>query len=214
MGSIAVQIYNDPASLFNPFPPQSLPATVVIPSATPTLQSLPPTWTPTPLPQVQDTGLRPTSPPVSTLAPYVPSSTPTITPTLTETASLTPLVTNTPGIFDCKLTNQLPPNGSNFSPGSDFFATWTVENIGWYSLSSDNFDYRYLNGTHFQKLKDAYDLPKTLMRSGSILLVVPMGAPTAPGSYAATWAVVAGKQVICSWTIQINVNSPVGTPPG
>jgi hypothetical protein len=213
MGSMVVQIYSNPATAFNPFQPATMPATVVIPSATPTLQSLPPTWTPTPLLQSQDTGLLPSSTPVPTLAAYRPSPTITVSPTLTEIASPVPLITNTPGVYDCTLTNQLPPNGSNFAPGSEFFATWTIENNGWYSLDSDNVDYRYLNGTHLQKLKDAYDLPQTLMRSGSINLVVPMVAPSAPGIYAATWAVVSGKQVICSWTIQVNVSVTVGTPP-
>jgi hypothetical protein len=214
VGLLVVQIYSNPTTVFNPFPPQAIPPTVVIPTSTPTLQSLPPTWTPTQPLQLQDAGLRSSSTPVPTLTVYVPPRTATNTPTLTMTASLTPLITDTPGIYDCTLTNQLPANGTNFSPGAEFFATWTIENIGWYSLDADEVDFRYRSGTHLEKQKNAYDLPHTLMRSGSENLAVPMVAPTAPGSYAATWAVTSGKQVLCSWTIQVNVSVSTETPPG
>jgi len=213
MAGMVVQIYTNPATIFNPFQAPTMPATVEIPSSTPTLLSLPATWTPPSPSQAQDAGLKASSTPAPTLAPYMPSPTATIAPTLTETASLVPLITNTPGVYDCALTNQLPANGSTFSPNSQFYATWTIENTGWYSLEDSDIDYRYLSGTHLQGLKDAYDFPHTLMRSASLNLVVPMVAPSAPGIYAATWGVVRSKHVICSWTIQVNVGMPTATPP-
>jgi len=41
-------IYSNPDSSLNPFPFPTLPPTIVVPSSTPTLRQLPPTWTPTP----------------------------------------------------------------------------------------------------------------------------------------------------------------------
>lgn len=214
MAALVVQIYTNPATAFNPFQAPTLPPIVVIPSATPTLLSLPPTWTPGSPMQAQDAGLKASSTPQPTLAAYVPSATPTVSPTLTETASPVPLITNTPGVYDCALRNQLPANGSTFSPGATFNTIWTIENTGWYSLEASDIDYGYVNGTHLQAGKTLYDLPQDLLRSASINLVVPMAAPIDPGVYAATWAVLRGKHPICSWTIQVNVGQPTSVPPG
>jgi hypothetical protein len=40
-------IFFDPYSSLNPFPPPTMPAVLELPTATPTLRQLPPTWTPT-----------------------------------------------------------------------------------------------------------------------------------------------------------------------
>jgi hypothetical protein len=46
---LVIAIFNNPDSGINPFPFPTLPATIAVPSPTPTLLQLPPTWTPTPL---------------------------------------------------------------------------------------------------------------------------------------------------------------------
>lgn len=48
-GIIFLAIFVNPDSSVNPFPPPTLPPTVVIPTSTATLVSLPPTWTPVPV---------------------------------------------------------------------------------------------------------------------------------------------------------------------
>jgi hypothetical protein len=45
---VVMVIFIHPDSRINPFPFPSLPATIVIPTLTPTLLQMPPTWTPTP----------------------------------------------------------------------------------------------------------------------------------------------------------------------
>lgn len=105
-------IFVAPNSMLNPFPPEPLPAQVIIPSSTPTLLRLPPTWTAT-LGSAHQT---PTLAPSQTMQPsatgfrlptfthtptntYTPSNTPTITLTFTLTKSRTPTATvpsNTP----------------------------------------------------------------------------------------------------------------------
>lgn len=40
-------IYVNPQAAYNPYPPPTLPVQIVLPSATQTMRSLPPTWTPT-----------------------------------------------------------------------------------------------------------------------------------------------------------------------
>jgi hypothetical protein len=72
-------IYRYPSISINPYPPATLPAALVLPSSTPTLPSMPPTWTPTP---------------TITLAASSTPVPPTVTPTvLGSDLSLTPSVT-------------------------------------------------------------------------------------------------------------------------
>jgi hypothetical protein len=42
-----MQVFQNPQAAVNPFPPATLPAPLILPSATPTVKALPPTWTPT-----------------------------------------------------------------------------------------------------------------------------------------------------------------------
>ncbi|HEX9029248.1 MAG TPA: hypothetical protein VF823_08740 [Anaerolineales bacterium] len=73
----------NPQSAFNPFPPPTVPAAVVLPSPTPTpLGMLPPTWTPLPT-------LEPT-------ATFTPRPTGTLPPTSTSFSLVTPSVTPKP----------------------------------------------------------------------------------------------------------------------
>lgn len=49
---LVVIIFTNPDSGVNPFPFSTLPPTIVVPTLTPTMLQLPPTWTPTPMIQV------------------------------------------------------------------------------------------------------------------------------------------------------------------
>ena len=84
---VLLAIFIDPVSSLNPFPPATLPASVVIPSATATYRQLPPTWTPT----VNGEILLPTFT-------SAPTSTGFILPTMTNTSTSTPTKTNTPTV--------------------------------------------------------------------------------------------------------------------
>lgn len=94
VGVIVAQIFIDPYTSVNPFPPATLPAPIQLPTATNTPRVLPATWTPTPQPGAQST-LRPTSTLPATATGFVlPTS--TNTPTATSTVTSTPTVTRTP----------------------------------------------------------------------------------------------------------------------
>lgn len=94
VGVIVVQIFIDPYSSVNPFPPATMPAPIQLPTSTNTPRVLPPTWTPTPQSGGQAT-LRPSStlPPTATgfMLPTL-----TSTPTATRTITPTPTLTRTP----------------------------------------------------------------------------------------------------------------------
>ena len=99
VGVIVATIFDNPASAFNPFPPPTLPASIILPSVTPTAFYMPPTWTPvgnnpgtvekvasqTPLPTA--TGF--------VLPSFTPTFTVTPSPTLTETVTVTDTPVNT-----------------------------------------------------------------------------------------------------------------------
>jgi len=96
VGIIVVSIFSNPASAFNPFPPPTLPASIVLPSKTPTPVFMPPTWTPVGNgPSKIEKAASSTPLPTSTgfvLDTFTPI--PTITPTPTETG--TPTETEVP----------------------------------------------------------------------------------------------------------------------
>lgn len=98
-------IFMDPASAYNPFPlPTPIP-TVFVPTATPTLRSLPGYQSPTAPATATPAGLRATSTPQPSRTSFVlptytytftATNTPTNTPTLTNTPTVTNTPTNTP----------------------------------------------------------------------------------------------------------------------
>jgi hypothetical protein len=67
---VVLAIFINPDSGINPYRYPTLPPTIMVPTATPTLVSLPPTWTPTPIIEATKR---------STSTPF-PSSTPLVIP--------------------------------------------------------------------------------------------------------------------------------------
>ena len=103
---VYAEIYSDPSTSLNPFPPPTLPALLVLPTATNTPFLLPPTWTPAGTRSNGSTStLAPSSTPMPSSTIYIlPSDTitftPTDTPTMTVTPSSTPSETFTPTASD------------------------------------------------------------------------------------------------------------------
>jgi hypothetical protein len=89
LGVVFTSIAMNPNSSLNPFPPPTMPALLDLPSSTPTLRSLPSTWTPT-SPDSGNSVL-----PTQTLPP---TRTGWVMPTFTSTPTNTPTRTNTPTI--------------------------------------------------------------------------------------------------------------------
>lgn len=97
---VFIQIGVNPYSSLNPFPPPTMPALIILPSNTPTLKSLPPTWTATPMggggtPVVVATQTLPATSTGWVMATFTPTPTNTATPTNTRTITNTPPPTNT-----------------------------------------------------------------------------------------------------------------------
>jgi hypothetical protein len=125
VGIIVVSIFANPASAFNPFPPPTLPVSIVLPSSTPTPFYMPPTWTPiggengAPIEKVA------TQTPLPTATGFVlPSFTPTFTvtpsPTHTETPTATEEDTETPEPTNTKKPTRTPTQISSYLSIDDF----------------------------------------------------------------------------------------------
>jgi hypothetical protein len=109
VGIIVATIFTNPASAFNPFPPPTLPASIVLPSDTPTPVYMPPTWTPVGA-NPNDVGKVASQTPLPTSTGFVlPSFTPTFTETPTVTETPTPTVTRTPTNTHVPHTNTPQP---------------------------------------------------------------------------------------------------------
>jgi hypothetical protein len=117
----------------------------------------------------------------------------------------TPKPTATPISFACKLVKQSPENGKTYKPNANFDAVWTVKNIGSETWTTTDVDYRYKSGDKIHEI-EIYDLPKNIKPDESIDLVVDMKAPDEEGKYKTTWGLQRGSNVLCTLTLEINVD--------
>jgi hypothetical protein len=186
---IFLQIFANPYSAVNPFPPPTMPAALALPTHTITPRSLPATWTPTPggpgvqAPVSDPEGLLPTSTPIPTSTGF---TLPTFTPTLTFT--ITPTLTPTRTVDQASWIRQSPADGAILSPGEDFDMIWTIKNIGTNAWSA-RYSYAYARGAKIQK-QDSYRLNRVVNVDDTVDIIVDMIAPSEPGSYSTAWRLV------------------------
>jgi hypothetical protein len=195
VGIVFLQIFANPYSAVNPFPPPTMPATLALPSPSHTPRSLPATWTPTPGgPEEQapvtapagDKELLPTSTPMPTATGF---TLPTFTPTLTFTITpIPPTVTPTRTHDQAIWIKQSPVDGSILKPGQDFDMVWTIKNIGTNPWSA-GYSYSYARGAKIQK-QDSYSMNRVVGIDETVDLVVDMVAPSEPGGYSTVWRLV------------------------
>ena len=116
IGVVFTMIYSDPSISLNPFPPPTLPALLVLPSASYTPYHMPATWTPVSGSEVGMTGtLAPSSTPLPSSTSFLlPTATDTHTPTATFT--LTSTVTRTPTITLSPSATRVPTKTFTFTP--------------------------------------------------------------------------------------------------
>jgi hypothetical protein len=99
LGLLFAFVFIQPNNGVNPFPPPTLPASLILPSSTPTFRSLPPTWTSGPPQEIAALASITAHPSatwvVLTRAAGLPTYTLTPTRTLTPTVTLTPTRTTT-----------------------------------------------------------------------------------------------------------------------
>jgi len=147
---------------------------------------------------------------------------PTHTPTLTPPPTGTPTETQTPTatiIFilptstkpfepysagaQCELI-ALTPHNPILAPRTDFETVWTLKNTGDELWLDQNIDFEHSGGTDMHK-NDVYDLPNSVPADGQVTITVPMTAPTNPGTYTSTWALITKKKTLCKVSVTITV---------
>ncbi len=191
IGIIFLQIFSNPYSSLNPFPPPTLPAAVVIPSSTATQRSMPPTWTPepgegTPVPISEAASLLATSTPFPSATGF---TLPTFTPSNTYT--LTPSVTPTRTRDHADYVSQSPKDGTSFSPGQDFDMTWTLKNSG-FNTWNTGYRFRFASGerTYKKKSGESMPLPYSVSPDDTVKFLIDMRAPEDKGDYRTTYELV------------------------
>jgi hypothetical protein len=166
-----------------------------IPSSTPTLEQ------PAELPTSTATPIS-----LESTATQIPASPTSLPPTNTvPPATLTPKPTATSLPFACQKVKQTPDDGKTFKPGDNFDAVWTVKNVGSALWADTDVDYRYKSGDKMHQI-EIYDLPESIKPGESIELIVDMNAPDKEGEYKTTWTLQRGSNVICTMTLEINVD--------
>ncbi len=208
---VFLNIYNNPNSAINPFPPPTLPANVVIPSSTATPILLPATWTPTPP--------APTIPQGSATPVPSPTNFKLITDTLTPAPSETPSAqasgpsdTPNPNKYFCEISVDQPLDGSMVDYGSNFNGQWQMKNGGTETWDHTQIQACYITGTKLQTKIDFVNLPHDVAPGSSVNLMLDMTAPSDVGTYYATWGLMQGDKVLCRWTFAIRIPKPPPSP--
>jgi hypothetical protein len=166
-------------------------------------QNAPPTATTAPPTEVPPTDTPvPTEPPAPTATLTLVPSTPTNT---RIPATLAPTNTPTPASFTCSVEDQSPEFGDDFPPNADFDGRWVIENTGNETWEAAAVDIRHVAGTEFHLDNDAYDLGSDIAPDDTFTFVVDMRAPSSPGRYSTTWALVQGGSTLCTLALTIDV---------
>ncbi len=113
-----------------------------------------------------------------------------------------PAATGQPTGNYCVVTITAPL--SLITVGSDFDAVWTVRNISGEDWFTNSVDYKFISGTEMHQ-KAFYDFPQTIKDGESGKIIVDMLAPSEPGIYSTTWAIVSGNRTFCVLYMTVTV---------
>ena len=169
--------------------------------AKPTETPVPPTATLIPTETLTSTMVPTSTTAYVYVAPVVyPTSTPgTVTVTSTATTAATA------SEYACSLSSQSISDYTEFAPGEDFDASWTVTNTGSEDWDASQIDYRYVSGTETYKYNSVYDFSSSVESGDSITIVVDMVAPSSEASYESYWGVFYSSTNLCSLPLRITV---------
>jgi hypothetical protein len=113
--------------------------------------------------------------------------------------------TATPSEWACRVLSKSPAKGAVIKGGSNFRATWTVENIGTKTWPKKGVDFVYHSGAHLHDGKAWRDIPTTVGPGGKVTLMVSMTAPKRSSVYSTRWSLRVGKKDFCDVRFIIEV---------
>jgi uncharacterized protein YraI len=115
---------------------------------------------------------------------------------------------NPPTVGNCSLLSQTPEDLTVFSPNTPFETTWVLQNTGNEAWDQNEYDIRFqgaYNNVILNTGPDVFDLPATIDSGWNLPISISMVAPGQPGTYAESWAISLGNQVVCPFFIVIEV---------
>ena len=115
-----------------------------------------------------------------------------------------PVATGQPSGNYCTVSIASPWNSVQVL--SNFDAIWTVKNLSGYDWRTDSVDYQYISGTKMHK-QAGYDLTQSIKNEESGQITVDMVAPSEPGFYRSTWAIVSGNRTLCLLYLTVAVTA-------
>jgi hypothetical protein len=159
--------------------------TQTAPTATPVTPTNTPLPTATSTPAFTATPVPPTKAPTATLAPW------TLTPTV--------------GAYSCSVTSVTPKSTDKVTASSNFDTTWVIKNNGTQTWLGSETDIKYVSGTKLQKSGDLLDMTSNVAPGDSYTIAVDMVSPADAGTYTAVWAVMMGKDTLCTLNLSVTV---------
>ncbi len=90
----------------------------------------------------------------------------------------TPLATRTPDVYICEYVTQNPPDKPQMT-GANYDMVWTIRNTGIVTWNTSEYYVKWLGGSDLSP-SHTYPLPKNVVPSGSVDIVVDIQIPTEP----------------------------------
>ena len=124
-----------------------------------------------------------------------------------DTPEPPPAVTPPPGVTNCVLLSQTPPDGTVFAAGTGFTTVWSVQNTGSQVWDSANSSLAYVTSTGGSRLSstDSYALTQDVAFGGTYPATVEMTAPGTAGQYSETWQITDGTTDFCVFWVIVEV---------
>jgi hypothetical protein len=103
----------------------------------------------------------------------------------------------------CKVVEQDPQDGSKIKAGTQFRASWTLENTGDVIWDAQNVDVRFKEGKPMHTGPSAIDLFQSVQPRSTVLITITMTAPETSGYHITYWTISSGSKVLCTFYIEI-----------
>jgi len=104
----------------------------------------------------------------------------------------------------CRIISRYPTEGTEFTGGTTFRATWVAENTGSKTWPKQGVDVVYQSGADLVDGKPYYDIPKPVGPGGTVTITLTMNAPKRSSEYSTRWSLMVGKTQFCSVRIAFN----------
>jgi hypothetical protein len=103
----------------------------------------------------------------------------------------------------CKVVEQDPIDGKSFKFGTEFRASWTIQNTGEKTWAQDEADVRFKEGTAMHTGPSVIDLYESVAPGSTALITITMKVPETAGYYISYWTISEGEKTLCTFYVEI-----------